>query len=197
VTAQALAAPPWELRGEATVIPYRRGILAFIRYTESNVGPYDELLWLRPFQREPAGRVHHVSPIFVSSEASVYNGRVNWGLPKELAVFRVSSLRRGCQSVEVSRSGQLIASFARSCPRGALALDSRSIPRRARRLVQLSGGRRFETVPEARGHCSLIRVTRLRVNRELLPDAHGSRWRFGLCMSDLELRFPEASISEA
>jgi hypothetical protein len=190
------AGPPWALRGDATLVPFRRGILAFIRYSESNVGPYDELLWLQPFQRQPGGRGHQIPLIFVSSEASAQSGRVNWGLPKELAVFRVSSLADGSERVEVSRSGQLVASFARSCPRGALAFDSRWLPRWARRLVQLSGGRRFETLPQARGRYHLIRISQLEINRALLPDAHASRSRWGICVSHLELCFPAARIFE-
>jgi hypothetical protein len=189
--------PPWTLRGNATVIPFRRGLLAFVRYLESEVGPYDELLWLAPFQRSQLGRAHHVAPIFVSSQLSIRSGRANWGLPKQLADFRVSSLDSAAEQVDIHAQGQPLASFIRQRPRGVLPLDASQLPPRSRRLVQLAGGLCFETVPEARGHGQLTSVSRLEINRELLPGARGSRWRPGLYLCDFELRFPAASISAA
>lgn len=196
MTAQASAPPPWTLQGDATLVLYRRGILAFIRYAESNVGPYQELLWLAPFRQSPWGRAHTVPRIFVSSEASAQNGRANWGLPKELAVFRSDCLGASSERVQVSRQGQPIISFVRSCPRWALPFDANRLPARLRRLVQTSAGRCFETVPEGRGRFALTRVSALEVNRELFPHAQNSQWRFGLCLKHFELRFPPPRISE-
>ncbi len=193
--APEIVAAPWTLRGDATVLPFRRGTLAFLRYTASSVGPYDELLWLQPFQRGPSGRAHHVSAIFVSSEASVRGGRANWGLPKELAVFRVRPQQAGVERVEVTYAGRQLASFLRAPFRAGLPLDLGQLPAAARRLVQHQQGRRFETVPEGRGRCGLVRIAQLKVDRDLLPDAHDSRWRLGLQLSDVELLFPAAKVS--
>lgn len=195
--ASEAAPPPWTLRGDATLIPFRRGVLAFVRYTESNVGPYDELLWLAPLRRGPGGRAHRVTAIFVSSAASVHAGRANWGLPKQLAVFHVSTLQAELQRVEVTLEQQPLASFVRHCPRGMLPLDAGKLPRRMRRLVQLHEGRCFETVPEARGKLQVTRASELVVNRLLLPDAHNSPGRLAIHLSELELHFPAATISTA
>lgn len=191
-----VAPPPWKLSGVATAIFFRRGALAFIRYTESNVGPYDELLWLEPFQKGPAGRAHRVAPIYVSSEASARSGRSNWGLPKELAEFRVSFLRANEERVKVTRAGQLIASFVRPRPRATLPLDLSGVPSQARKLVQIYDGRAFETVPELRARFRLTRVSELEVDRELLPHAQNSRWQLGMHLSPFELCFPAARIFE-
>jgi len=196
-SAQTQVPPPWTLRGDATLVLYRRGILAFIDYRQSNVGPYRELLWLAPFRPGPLGRAHTIPQIFVSSEASAQSGRANWGLPKELAVFRVDSLGPNSERVQVSRSGQPIATFVRSWPGWSLPLDARRIPAQLRRLVQTSAGRCFETLPEGRGHCSLTCVSRLEVNQELLPEAQSSRWRLGICLRHFELCFPHSKLSEA
>jgi hypothetical protein len=193
--AAGVVPPPWTLRGNATVIPFRRGVLAFVRYAESEVGAYDELLWLAPFRRSPRGRAHHVAPIFVSSEASVRGGRANWGLPKELAVFTVSSEGPAEERVEISSAGQPLASFVRHCPRARLPLSLNWVPAWARRLVQVAGGSCFETVPEGRGYCQLTRISELEVNRERLPDACAGRSWLGLYVDDFELRFPAARVT--
>ncbi|RHZ16899.1 hypothetical protein DYB37_001068 [Aphanomyces astaci] len=84
------------------------GFVMLIRYTDSPVGPYDELLlvpgaFTPPSSSTPIAVEHHiqerylqahgllasrrVTRIFVSSEASLRNGRRNWGIRKELADF--------------------------------------------------------------------------------------------------------------
>jgi len=158
---------------------FRRGVLVFVRYTESNVGPYDELLWLELFQCSPAGRAHHVPVIFVSSEASAQSGRANWGLPKEVAEFHVSARDADTVAVQVTCAGQPIASFVHSGACGGLPLALGRLPRALRRLVQVSEGRAFDTVPEARARFRPARVCELEVNRHL---------------SSFELLFPAARI---
>jgi hypothetical protein len=190
----ASAPPPWTLRGNATLICQRRGILAFVQYTESNVGPYDELLWLAPFQRGPTGRAHRVPAILVSSEASARDGRINWGLPKELARFERTQLGADRELVRVTRAEQPVASFVRTAPRAGLPLDLRLLPRRARTLVQVLDGYCFETVPAARGAVRLTSVSQLRVNGDWLPEARGGRWRPAIHVSSFALFFPAARV---
>jgi len=149
-----------------------------------------------PFQRGPAGRAHRVSAIFVSSEASAQSGRANWGLPKELAEFRVSELAAGSEAIQVTRAGRHIASFVRSQPHARLRFDFGKLPAHARRLVQISDVRTFHTVPQARARLRPTIVSQLKVNRELLPDARSSRWRIGMHLSPFELVFPVARILE-
>jgi hypothetical protein len=187
---------PWSLRGNATAIFFQRGILAFVRYTESNVGAYDELLWLAPFQRSPAGRAHQVPAIFVSSEASARSGRCNWGLPKELAQFRVVVVGADTEAVQVTRAGQPVASFVRRRPRASLPIELGWFPEGARRLLQVYEGRSFDTVPEGRARFRLTQVSELEVNRQLLPQARSSRRRLGIDLSPFELLFPAARIVE-
>lgn len=67
------------------------GILMIVRYADSPVGPYDELLYSLPFKRPTLGMEilapRRLPVIYVSSEASLRNGRTNWGIRKELADF--------------------------------------------------------------------------------------------------------------
>ncbi|THH17034.1 hypothetical protein EW146_g3706 [Bondarzewia mesenterica] len=72
--------PQWQ-GGLATV--------AIVRYNESPVGPYDELIFIPgsfkdPHTKRATGRV---TTIFVSTPQSVWNGRRNWNIQKHLARF--------------------------------------------------------------------------------------------------------------
>ncbi|KID70324.1 uncharacterized protein G6M90_00g085520 [Metarhizium brunneum] len=73
------------------------GMIQILRYRDSPVGPYDEMLvvpgsfdWSRDTSDgRPAGvgRNPRISRIYVSQERSCYNGRLNWNTPKHLARF--------------------------------------------------------------------------------------------------------------
>ncbi|KHO00600.1 uncharacterized protein MAM_01378 [Metarhizium album ARSEF 1941] len=73
------------------------GMIQILRYRDSPVGPYDEMLlvpgsfdWSREASAgRPAevGRNPRISRIYVSQKHSCYNGRRNWNIPKHLARF--------------------------------------------------------------------------------------------------------------
>jgi hypothetical protein len=60
-----------------------------VRYNNSPVGPYDELIYAPGAFHYPGGEKPRlqITRIYVSSEASAYNGRKNWNIPKHLARF--------------------------------------------------------------------------------------------------------------
>lgn len=79
---------PARLRGERAV-PLTIG--AFIRYLETPVGPYSEVL-AAPLLLARAPLPAAVVPfIAVDSLASIHGGRANWALPKTLAAFEWSA----------------------------------------------------------------------------------------------------------
>ncbi|KAL2867802.1 uncharacterized protein BJX67DRAFT_352280, partial [Aspergillus lucknowensis] len=60
-----------------------------VRYEDSEVGPYDELILIPGRAVNPhTGKAEmRISTIYVSTDASVWNGRRNWNIPKQRAVF--------------------------------------------------------------------------------------------------------------
>ena len=65
-----------------------------IRYGDSPAGAYDELLIALPV-KTPVLKKEFIAPrtiplIYVSAEASLRNGRKNWGIRKEMANFEFS-----------------------------------------------------------------------------------------------------------
>ncbi|SCV74319.1 BQ2448_6751 [Microbotryum intermedium] len=68
------------------------GAILVVRYTTSDVGPYDELMIIPGnFKNEHKDGTTSfdlaITRIYVSTKESVYNGRQNWGIPKHLANF--------------------------------------------------------------------------------------------------------------
>ncbi|KAI0553787.1 hypothetical protein F4679DRAFT_436434 [Xylaria curta] len=90
---------------------HRGGISQFqvIRYTESPVGSYDELIVCPGFfnyETEEDGRRKvkknaRISRIYVSQKYTCWNGRTNWNIPKHLARFEWDDLDGGATGVRV------------------------------------------------------------------------------------------------
>jgi hypothetical protein len=132
------AAAPWDVRLEAVVWWHRaapgaeqylpaalRGrrmvpltVGAFIRYLETPVGPYHEVLGA-PVVLAEAPRPAAVVPfIAVDSLASVHGGRANWALPKVLARFEwPAGTARGFE-VDAEGEGWSVLASVRPRPRG-------------------------------------------------------------------------------
>lgn len=76
----------------ATCSDYGFGLALTVRYQDSPVGPYDEVLIGLPVKtpvlRDEILPGYRIPVIYVSTEASVRNGRKNWGIRKELANFK-------------------------------------------------------------------------------------------------------------
>ncbi|KAL0932303.1 uncharacterized protein CTRU02_213256 [Colletotrichum truncatum] len=86
------------------------GMIQIIRYTESPVGPYDELLIVPGFFKynytDAAGVFEEkknvrVSRIYVSQKYTCWNGRTNWNIPKHLARFDWTENGKGETTVKV------------------------------------------------------------------------------------------------
>ncbi|OAG12102.1 uncharacterized protein CC84DRAFT_1134414 [Paraphaeosphaeria sporulosa] len=76
------------------------GAIMIVRYTSTPVGPYDELMLIpgnfsvpRPSTGPPQipKKALRIARIYVSQRATMYNGRLNWNIPKHLARFEFSA----------------------------------------------------------------------------------------------------------
>ncbi|OAQ67887.1 hypothetical protein VFPPC_04218 [Pochonia chlamydosporia 170] len=85
------------------------GMIQILRYQDSPVGPYDEMLvvpgsfdWSRGTAGYPeVGRNPRISRIYVSQKHACYNGRLNWNTPKHLARFDWDFAPNGSVTVKV------------------------------------------------------------------------------------------------
>lgn len=84
----AAAQLPAQLRGERA-LPITIG--GFIRYLDTPVGPYSEVLASPLLLARPPLPAAFVPFIAVDSLASIHGGRANWALPKTLAAFEWSA----------------------------------------------------------------------------------------------------------
>jgi Acetoacetate decarboxylase (ADC) len=102
--------PPWNLMGEGFILPFFAnkdraihnsfisekdkpnylggiGAIMLVNYESSDVGPYHELLFIPGDFQFGKKKYKKITKIYVSSELSVREGILNWGIPKEYADF--------------------------------------------------------------------------------------------------------------
>lgn len=167
------APPPWTLYGRAVIALYGKqahttpdlqtlGTLMLVRYADSPVGPYDELLWATAPHPSPVGPRPQVQAIVVSSEASVRWGRRNWGIPKGLARFQWQEEEQTKQVRIYAPEGHLLAHLAYRTQGIALPVSTNPVPMQFRTLAQpaLDGESGWLLTPvSATGKVQLSRLT--------------------------------------
>lgn len=190
------AAAPWETRVDAVVWAHpatrharelagvRAGggrvvpvtVAAFVRYLESPVGPYHEVLAAPALLARAPLPAATVPFIAVDSLASIHGGRANWALPKTMAAFAWASGDEAAPTtiradgVDAEPPWSVTARVAPRRRRFPLAL--------ALRDVQLApDGRELDIPVRVAGRAQLARVT-VAASGPSLPSwlRHGRHW---------------------
>lgn len=216
-----LAPPPWALEGRGTILlvkqtkdalddpsfipPALRGLrrhgghalVMFVDYERSAVGPYRELLYIPGRFDFPNGRHYSITRIYVSSMASVVNGRVNWGIPKDACDFDYRYGADGRDRFDVSHEGTRFAHLEIAARGPRLPFTTGLLPRVLLTLSQIHGGRQFTYVPSASGTVQFAKVTNWQFDGTLFPDL--TRGRVLACVRTprFRMRFPVSQIVPA
>ena len=208
------APAPWQLTGRAYAIALRLpdaqrieqagvpailgepagrySLMMFVDYTDSDVGPYHELLFI-PGSYDFADGHRHLSigHIYVSSQDSVVNGQNNWGIPKDLASFEVVR-GKGEDTVTVSRDGQVFCRLTLRHGRLGVPVFAPLVPRRLRTLGQVREGKTFIYAPSASGTLCRGQLTEGWADGVHFPEIQKGRVIAGGYMPAFRMNFPVA-----
>jgi hypothetical protein len=210
----ASAPAPWDLRGSGCILLLRTpapadpgggdgtfaggpGIVMFVDYAESPVGPYREVLHIPGRYRFGGRRRWSIGRIYVSTWASVVNGRRNWGIPKDRADFERSAQANGGERYTVSTDGEPVASLDVTYHGPALPLPGWLTPAGLRGLTQDYAGRRFSLAPVASGRLRMARVRHLAANPETFAEIRKADVFAAFGVPEFRMRFPVATIESA
>ena len=216
-----IAPPPWTLTGNGVILvahfpeafvraqgflaPYQQrayrgwvGTVMLVDYDTSPVGPYQELLFIPGLFRFGDTTSFSISKIYVSTRDSVWNGRQNWGIPKELADFSFVLNSDGSRTISVQCDGRSFLSL-RATPWGPrFPITTKLMP--GFRVVQepLTGngsvpestGNLLLTRPSAVGSARLTSLSQLHVNPALFPDLKQARPLAVLSVENFKMTFP-------
>ncbi len=167
-----------------------------VDYHRSDAGPYRELLFT-PGQFEINGqRFYSITKIYVSTWASVVNGRQNWGIPKEFADFNLTSQPDGSTRVQVSQNGQDFADFVLKTGRLSLPVTTAIIPAALRTLIEMWDEKTYFTTPNGHGQVRPARLVKGQINPSYFPNVTQFQPVAGFRASCFNLEFPIATIKE-
>ncbi|GAA6057593.1 hypothetical protein JCM3770_005402 [Rhodotorula araucariae] len=100
------------------------GMVLILRYATSDAGPYDELMYVPGLFSRPGGGdkpeySFAITRIYVSTDASVANGRRNWGIPKHRADFTFADPAPGLTTLSVAHPSSPATPFFRCALRAS------------------------------------------------------------------------------
>lgn len=206
--------PPWPLHGHAYILNYwlspaliktaaefrlapspidRVIQVMLVRYHDSPVGPYDELLLLdHPLISKRM--LSTIPKIYVSSQISVDHGQTLWGIPKELAAFswQENELTLSCT---VSIQNQNLSIHIKKPKRNrSFYINSNHLPASILKIRQSWQGQRYQFTPQFRGRFSKISSAEWQSNPLLFPDLNKARLLQSFSVPEFSMIFPKALI---
>ncbi len=168
------------------------GWFMYVDYASSDVGPYQELLFI-PGRFDFSGRTFFsITKIYVSTRESVAGGRANWAIPKELASFERTIEAGRKERIRVSLDGEVFADFLFHSYPLRLPVTASLMPPSWRTVAQNCDGRTLRTTLRGYGAVSPARLVESCVNPELFPPVGEGRMLWGVKMPRFAIEFPQA-----
>lgn len=212
---ESVPAPPWELSGHGWVIMFRGedlvrnqpglvpaalraryragfGAAVLVRYEDSPVGPYDELM-LVPGQFA-FGEAHHpsITTSYVSTRASALHGQRNWGIPKQLAEFEVTRPAKRAERFVVRWGGQQVIDVSLRRGWWRVPVSSSLVPEAFRTLAHAWDGRILLTDVAAKGWVCRAELEHIECEAELFPDVAPLELAGVVAVPTFHMTFPPA-----
>lgn len=174
-------------------------VLMFVDYTHSNAGPYQELLYIpgtAQFSNKLGNkRMPTISNIVVSSASSVKNGRINWGIPKNLCSFDVAQGPEGVQEISLHHNSKPQFELAYRGKGFAFPIHTSLVPGFMKTLGQRWQDKEFVYSPSAKGKARFANVHLLQNLGDAFPDIDTADVVTALEITQFEMTFPVAQVA--
>lgn len=205
---------PWHLKGRGFILMYRFpeafirdscflpeewkilkwtgiGFVMLVDYTDSPVGPYHELLIMPGKARIDKRKSRTVSRIYVDTFESMYDGRSNWGLPKEVTDFKWTQKDRR----HLIQAGSFGSWFEMRLEVGSIPfpIHSRMLPLR---LHQELDGMKYSVTPVASGTGRFCLVKDVKVDPYYFPELNMLEPLAAIYVDPFRMTFPAARIEK-
>ena len=208
--------PPWHLQGDAFILNYwltpnfikhnhafhiapspigRVVQVILVRYHESPVGPYDELLLLdHPLISKR--RLSSIAKIYVSTETSVVHGQHFWGIPKQLAEFEwvIKDDVAYCTiSFEQQEMSLCLYKYKHS---QTFYMNSHHLPTRLLNIQQTWQGLHYQFSPQFRGKLCKLKQAAWKNTLDIFPDFSQAKYLHSFYVPEFQLTLPKAKIGK-
>ena len=208
---------PWNLSGKGYILLYKfskdfveektnvpeflkgnfaggLGALMLVDYSTSDAGPYGELLLIPGKFKHKGKKFDTISKIYVSTMASVENGRRNWGIPKEQADFSFQSTDSHTEKVSICSDGNTVAEFTLQSGNLTFPVNTKLLPFP---LVQHYEGKFYYTTFQGKGTGKFAKLKDVRINSRLFPDISGFKPLVAIKVDPFKITFPVATIESS
>ena len=169
-----------------------------VRYHDTSVGPYSELMFSTGLYRLGGHFGFHISQIYVDSQRSIDGGRANWAVPKKLAIFEWQETANQIQvKVRMAEASQpfLTTSFTRSSVH--IPASTALVPPQLKTILQVQDpdvpGTYLATNIHAAGKLHLLTEAKVASDGQEVPKDNGlGIWRTGISLMGFQGSFAEA-----
>ena len=208
-----IAPAPWTLNGNGIMLLYRfpfsfiqefgfledfqqkgyktgLGAVILMDYKSSGVGPYRELLFLPGLFDINGKLAFSISKIYVSTYDSARSGKRNWGIPKELADFKIETEADGSRNWKVRKDGTTF--FGAVIKPGGVSFPISSRPFPATQIVQKGKKHFLLTRPNVSGMAKLAQLEKVISEPSSFPPIHQLKPFLSLYLKDFVMKFPVA-----
>ncbi len=168
------------------------GALMLVDYNTSEAGPYGELLLIPGKFKHKGKRLNTISNIYVSTMASVENGKKNWGIPKELADFSFQRIDTHTEKVSILSGENSIAEFTLEAGNLSFPVNTKLLPFP---LVQNHEGNYYYTTFQGSGSGKFAKLKEVQINPKLFPDISGFKPLIAIKVDPFKITFPVATIA--
>jgi hypothetical protein len=200
---------PWHLTGTGIVLVMRlskswkqryglsdyKGLIAslcLVNYQTSPVGPYQEILLIPGTLANPKGKHLSIDRIFVDSEQSVLGGQINWGIPKQMAMF---NWQDDGKTIDISVEHQGLSCFSCQVKRRgpSFPIYEAMLPIT---IYQYRDQKHYWTKPKAKGRAkfaSVLSIGGFMDDKHIgFPDLSSQTIIAASVIDQFTMRFPEA-----
>lgn len=207
---------PWDLKGHGYIFLYKFsrkfveekgnvpeflkgsfsggfGSVMLVNYESSNAGPYDEFLFIPGKFKYNGKRLDTISKIYVSSLESVYNGRKNWGIPKEYAEFKFKKINEKEEKITIEKDEIKLASFVIDSSSIGFPVNTNLLPFP---LVQKYEDQILYTSFHGKGKGHFSKVKEITINSDLFPDISDIKPIAVIKVDPFSITFPIAEKEE-
>jgi len=167
------------------------GALMLVDYSTSNAGPYSELLLIPGKFKYEGKKLNTSSKIYVSTIASVENGRKNWGIPKELAKFSFQNTDSHTEKVSIFSGENTIAELTLKSGNLPFPVNTKLLPFP---LVQYYEEQYYYTTFEGSGTGKFAKLKDVRINPQFFPDISNFKPIIAIKVEPFKITFPVATI---
>lgn len=211
---EKLIPAPWDLTGNGYILLFRfseefittqgfippefqgnfqhgLGSIMLVDYHSSSAGPYQELLFIPGKFSYQGQKLNTITKIYVSTLASVINGRKNWGIPKELADFHFEKVDQRNEQIAVTVNDNPLLNIHLRSGGLSFPVHTALLPFP---LVQNLDQEIYYTKFRGKGTGKFAKIVNIDVNQKYFPDIGLVKPLAVLKITNFKITFPVAKI---